>query len=188
MTELRLSNNPSPAPLQSAASRTINWLLLMVGATVILVPIFGFSVWRHYSRKFGAIDHSADSVQVSTPRVIRQNSSGTLYEIRMDTTYRNSRSGVKLKLPGVWQSVNPAQITKPDLAHRFCILNSQSGMTAMFWPLFPDLLPSLDADANVLVTQFTRRAGFTLKRQTELEILGREAKQLEFGVPNGGWI
>jgi hypothetical protein len=186
MTELRLSNYPIPEPKRSSAFKIVFGLLALAGVLVVLAAVVGFRTWSRYSREFSEIDHSADSIATSASQPVRLESSPTpSYQIAFETVYKNAKSGVTLRLPGVWRKASAPQITKPDAAHRFCILDSGDGLDLMFWPQFPDLLPSLDADADVLRKRYAA-GGFVVRGQRELEIRGNKAKELEFFVPSGG--
>ena len=79
---------------------------------------------------------------------------------------------------------SPNNQTRRGAAHRFCILDSQDGLDLMFWPQ-PDLLPSLDADADFLRKNYAA-GGYIVRGQRELEIRAKKAKELEFFVPSSG--
>jgi hypothetical protein len=49
----------------------------------------------------------------------------------------------------------------------------------MFWPVFPDFLPSVDADAKVLSEEFVK-GGFVLRGQRNLLVRGEKAVLLQF--------
>jgi hypothetical protein len=49
----------------------------------------------------------------------------------------------------------------------------------MFWRVFPDFLPSVDADAKVLSVEFVK-GGFVLKGQRNLVVRGQKAIMLQF--------
>ncbi len=186
MSELRISNAPIPKPERSDAFKIVMRLLALACVLIVLAAVVGLRMWTHYSRKFGEIDHSADSITTSASQPVPLESSpDPSYRIAFETVYKNANSGVTLRLPGIWRKANAPQITKPDAAHRFCILDSQEGLDLMFWPQFPDLLPSLDADADVLRKNYAA-GGFVVRGQRELEIRGKKAKELKFFVPSGG--
>ncbi len=186
MTELRFSSAPIPEPERSDAFKIVMRLLALAGVLIVLAAVVGLRAWSRYSRKFSEIDHSADSITTSASQPVRLESTpNPSYRIAFETVYKNATRGVTLRLPGMWRKANAPQITKPDAAHRFCILDSQEGLDLMFWPQFPDLLPSLDADADVLRKNYAA-GGFIVRGQRELEIRGKKAKELEFFVPSGG--
>jgi hypothetical protein len=162
----------------------IKWLIA-VGVLVTLALLVAFGSWISYSRRFSEIDHAGDSLRTNgSPSDASLNESGDYSQRRVETTYQNARSGVSLKLPGVWRDVNASSILKPDVAHRFCVLRSQGGLFVMFWPIFPDFRPSLDADARAMSAQFTG-GGFILKNQRTLFVRGRTAVALKFKAPDG---
>jgi hypothetical protein len=186
MTELRLSNAPIPEPDRTDAFKIIMRLLALACVLIVLAAVIGLRAWGRYSRKFSEVDHLADSITTSASQPVRVESSpDPSYRVAFETVYKNANSGVTLRLPGVWRKADAPQITKPDAVHRFCILASQEGLDLMFWPQFPDLLPSLGADADVLRKNYAA-GGFILRGQRELEIRGKRAKELEFFVPSGG--
>jgi hypothetical protein len=184
MTELlrsNISNQESPRNKKSGAVAK----LLVVGVLAGLICILGFYLWSRYSRRYGEIDHIADSLKIDfLPPVSSRGSETTQLQARSQSTYGNARAGASLKLPGMWVSIPAPDIPKPDLAHRFCVLRSQDGIYAMFWPVFPDFLPSIDADAKVLSAEF-ESGGFTLKGQRSLDVRGRKAILLEFKASGG---
>lgn len=57
----------------------------------------------------------------------------------------------------------------------------------MFWPQFPELLPSLDADVQVMRKQFSRSGSLILKSEKVVMVRGRMAKELEFVLPASGF-
>jgi len=114
-----------------------------------------------------------------------ENSPRPAYQITFETVYKNARSGVTLRLPGLWRNVSAPQINKTHADPQFYICRAQDGLDLMFWPQFPDLLPSLDADVDVLRKNYAA-GNFILRGQRELEIRGKKAKELDFFVPAGG--
>ena len=185
MTDLRLSNDPIPEPKRSDAFKFVMRLLAMAGVLTVLGAVVGFRAWSRYSRKISEVDHSADSITTSASQPLRLESSPRpSYQTAFETVYKNAKTGVTLRLPGVWRKVSAPQITKPDVAHRFCILDSQDGLDLMFWPQ-PDLLPSLDADADFLRKNYGA-GGYIVRGQRDLEIRAKKAKELEFFVPSSG--
>lgn len=184
MTELRLSNSSIPVSERSDAFKIAMRLLVLAGILAVFAAVVGLRAWSRYSQKFTEVDHSADSITTRSSEPVRLESSpSSTYPIAFETVYKNAKSGVTLTLPGLWRRTSASQITKPDAAHRFCILDSQDGLDLMFWPQFPDLLPSLDADASVLRKNSAAR-GFIERGERELEIRGNKAKELKFFVPS----
>ena len=185
MTELDLSKDPLP---QSEGDRTLKivlGLLVLGSALVALAAVLGFSTWKDYSSRFSEVDHSADSIATSTSQAVPLKGAPTSsYRIDSETVYKNTKSGVTLRLPGIWKMISAPQITRPDAAHRFCVLHSQDDSTLMFWPLFPVLLPSLDAYAEVV--RGHAAGGLVERGQRDLVIRGKKAKELEFFMPSSG--
>lgn len=187
MTELPLSYSPRPESPQGGALRTRNMLIILSAAALGLAVVVIYGAWNHYSEKFGTVNHSADSIQIhSSPSPAGKNLPENSVRVVLDTVYQNSQSGVTLKLPGLWHQIKDAPIPKPDPDHRFCVLSSQD-LTVMFWPQFPELLPSLDADVQVMRKQFSRSGSLILKSEKVVMVRGRMAKELEFVLPASGF-
>jgi hypothetical protein len=123
-------------------------LLIVAGLTFVILVGPGIYAWRSYSAKLTQIDHTVDSFAVNTlPSVVTPDEKGATIKFRWESIYKNPKSGVTLKLPGNWKVLSGRGIQEPDEAHRFCVLGTQTGLSAMFFPRFPDYLPSLNADA-----------------------------------------
>lgn len=186
-----------PQDVVSKKPATIAGILRNIFAIAIIATAL-FILWHVYRLKFGEIDHAADSVATTERHSAEVQSSpggdlrtggtaNTDNEIILETVYRNAARGVTLRLPGVWRNAEVAGIKTPGVAHRFCVLSLRDGeMTAMFWPIFPDLLRSLKADAEELKISFTRDQGCTLKKERELKVRGKPARELQFAMPLGG--
>jgi len=171
------SKDEAPQPLRKTNSRRILGLLFILGIFVLILGAIG--VWNQFQR-FSEVDHASDSLRVDfLPSALVDSNPSTQTQPRSETTYRNERVGVSLKLPGTWANINAANVPKPDAAHRFCVLRSQDGVYAMFWPVFPDFLPSVDADAKVLSEQFVK-GGFVLRGQRSLLVKREKAVVLQF--------
>jgi hypothetical protein len=171
------SNDEAPQQLRKTNSRRLLGLLLILGIFVLILGTLG--AWSQF-RKFSEIDHSSDSLRVDLLPTAPMDSNTTTQTLpHSETTYRNGKVGILLRLPGTWASINAANVPKPDAAHRFCVLRSQDRIYAMFWPVFPDFLPSVDADAKVLSEEFVK-GGFALRGQRNLLVRGEKAVLLQF--------
>jgi len=148
MIELRIAKSPVPEPAQEGTSRIVVKLFVAAGVLIVLMVMLVVSSWNFYSRRYTEIDHSADSLKTAfLPAPARETTTGArLVQLQSVTTYENTKSGVKLKLPGIWTNVSIPNMQKPDPAHRYCVLRSLDGIYMAFWPLFPDYLPSIEAD------------------------------------------
>jgi hypothetical protein len=176
-----LLEDPSTKSPAETHSKRLVWLFIGSSLLLVSVLVVGLSAWIHYSRKFGNIDHNADHIFAnSLPFTNAVPNSHNEIEINFVTVYTNSPGGVTLKLPGMWDSINPPQPMEPDLAHRYCLLSAHDGSIAVFWPIFPDPRLSLDSDASRMVTRFSGSNYFTLEGQRDLMINGKPAKELRF--------
>jgi hypothetical protein len=175
-----------PAVPPPTESRSRGPIRLVITASLLLVSIL-FALlmygWIHFSRKFGNIDHNADKVTTDSGSL--QNSvpkAQNMIEIEFVTTYSNSPAGVSLRLPGMWHSINAPGPIEQDPAHRYCLLESNDGFLAIFWPIFPDPRLSLESDSRRMITRFSSSSDFTFKQMRDLTINGRPGKELIFGV------
>jgi len=157
-------------------SRSILALLVGIGLLVALLRGFGFWIRSQHGDELRSIDHSADTLKFFGKE---EDSSKTDCNADCKTIYRNSRGGVTLTLPGIWENANTAALKKPDLSHRFCVLSSREQLSAMFWREIGDVLGNLDGDTRTLVSRYRESGELDLKFQRVTYVLGRECREID---------
>jgi hypothetical protein len=95
-------------------------------------------------------------------------------QTNQDSTYRNERYGVTLRLRGTWE-----QEDVPTPSH-FCDLRNNSGIVAGFWAVPTSPVQTLEQFAGSLQEGMLATGRYTALTQTELEIDGRRARKLAF--------
>jgi len=184
MSLLFPSPGPTPEVHEPKEHNILLWLLVATGVAVVLFAAMGVHFWQKYSAKYTEIDHASESFSVNIlSSVATPNENGGTINFRSESIYKNSKSGVTLKLPGNWGLLSGKGVDKPDPAHRFCVLGTRSGLSAMFWPNYPEYLPSLSADAT-FIRRNSEANGIKLNKETEVLVGGREAVFLEFLLPD----
>ncbi len=89
-----------------------------------------------------------------------------------DSTYRNEKYGVMLRLAGRWEQYrdfNPSH---------FCELQNNSGIVAGFWALFASPLQTLDMFTDELQNNMLAKGKYSPETQTEMTIDGRRARMV----------
>ncbi len=185
MIESRDFNETGLSPRDEERFQKILWLVVSGSIVMILAAGAGITTWYQHARRLSEVDHSADAINSASLKKGYQEVGGAI-KFSLQTTYENSRSGVKLKLPGVWYPVSAPGMTKPDVGHRFCVLSSADGLSAMFWPQSPNLLLSLDAGAALISKDFATSGTFVLKGERKLMMGGREAREVQLTSPKTG--
>lgn len=168
----------SSAPPSDGSSRTVNKLIIASVLILALAACAILAVWVHFSAKYGAVNHSLDSIQTKlVPTEGGTKTPGGPAFLHFQTIYENSQGQVTLEVPGLWTEVRNAPIPKPDKDHRFCVLSAKE-LSLMFWVQYPDLMPSLEGDLAAIKSQ--RMNQMELESASDLSIKGRPAKHLRY--------
>ena len=148
--------SPSSAPATSE-SRTVAVVGIAVVVILAAIAIGAITYVRSFAAKFKTLDDSQSSFSATETQ----------------TVYTNPKYGVTLKLPGKWRRVRPP-------FKSFCTLASSSGMSAMFWPIFPAPGANVDQDAQIIAQGYTRQGRWTMESDSVVEVNGRRGRKMRF--------